>query len=179
MKKGLVVISAVLVAIVIFGSGFVFAQYGRASAESLYQGNGYGMMGGGRGGMMAGRGGYGPIHDYVEQALATKLGMTESEIETQLASGKTMYQIAIDKGIKEADVPTLLSEVHKTAFDKAVADGVLTQAQADLMLKNMQANGFNSANCTVNGSGVRGTNRGKFGGMMGRWNQAPSVTPAP
>jgi hypothetical protein len=176
MKKILVVVSVVVVALVIFGAGFVFSQYQFASASGLPQGYGPGgMMGSG------GRGGYGPIHDYVEQALATKLGLTEAQVEEQLTAGKSMYQIVLDKGIAEADIPALLTEVHKTAFAKAVADGVLTQAQADAMLQNMTANGFNFANCPMGGARPQdgtGYRRGP-GGMMGgggRWNQQAAPT---
>jgi hypothetical protein len=131
--------------------------------------------------MMGGNGGYGPMHDYVEQALADKLGITEKDVEDALASGKTMYQIALDNGVKEADVPALLTEVHKTAFDKAVADGVITRAQADLMLQRMTANGFNFDNCSLgNGQGGgygqgNGFGRGMMGGG-GRWGQQPPTT---
>lgn len=185
MKKVLIVVSIVLVALVIFGAGFAFSQYQQVSAAGLLQGYGPG------GGMMGGRGGYGPMHQYIEQALADKLGMTVAQIEEQFAAGKSMYQIVLDKGIAEKDVPALLTEVHKTAFAKAVADGVLTQAQADFMLQRMSANGFNYANCPMGaGYGPQGGNggrRGGYGGMMGsggmmggwRWNQQqPTATPA-
>jgi len=179
MKKILVVVSVVFVALVIFGAGFVFSQYQSVSASGLPQGYGPGgMMGPG------GRGGYGSMHDYVEQALAAKLGLTEAQVEEQLTAGKSMYQIALDKGTAEADVPALLTEVHKTAFAKAVAEGVLTQAQADAMLQRMSADGFNFANCPMggarpqDGSGYRGGGRRGNGGMMGGWNQqlAPTQT---
>jgi DNA-binding CsgD family transcriptional regulator len=173
MKKILVGISVGLVALVIFGAGFVFAQANVASASGLSAGFG-------PGGMMGGRFGQGQIHEYVEQALADKLGMTETEIETALSNGKSMYQIAIDKGIKEADVAALLTDVHKTALTKAVSDGILTQAQADTMLQNMTANGFNFAGCPMqNGGGAGRTNRGGKGpgGMMGGWNQQSTTTP--
>lgn len=177
MKKVLIVVSVVLVALVIFGAGFVFAQAQVVSASGLPQGFG-------PGGMMGGRGGQGQIHEYVEQAVADKLGMTNTELETQLSSGKSMYQVALDKGIAEADVTALLTEAHKTALGKAVTDGLLTQVQADAMLANMTANGFNNANCPMGangqGNGVRG-GRGGRGGMMGNWNQqqapAQPVTP--
>ena len=84
MKKILVVLSVVAVAFVIFGAGFVFAQTNLVSAAGLPAGFG-------PGGMMGGRGGMGQMHDYVEQALADKLGMTEAEVEAALASGKSMY----------------------------------------------------------------------------------------
>ena len=179
MKKILVIVSAVMVALVIFGAGFVFAQSNVAQAAGLPAGYGPGGMVGGRGGMMGGRGNQGQMQDYVEQALADKLGMTKADVETALDSGKTMYQLAIDKGIKEADVTALLTDVHKTAFAKAVSDGFLTQAQADTMLQNMTANGFNFANGPMqNGGAGRGMRGGRGqGGMMGGWNQPSTTTP--
>jgi uncharacterized protein YidB (DUF937 family) len=143
----------------------------REQADFMLQrvagGFGYGHgMGGGQ---------YGQMHDYVEEALADKLGITEEVIEDGLASGKTMYQVALDNGIKESDVATLLTEVHITAIDKAVADGMITREQADLMLQRMQSNGFNFGNCPMrNGQGRQfgpgnGNGRGMNGG--GRWGQ--------
>jgi hypothetical protein len=179
MKKILVVISVVMVALVIFGAGFVFAQSNVVSAAGLPTGYGPGNMpaGYGPGGMMGGRsGGMGQMHEYVEQALADKLGIAKTEVETALDGGKSMYQFAIDKGVKEADVTAFLTDVHKTAFAKAVGDGVMTQAQADTMLQNMTTNGFNYGNGMMqNGRGARG-GRGQ-GGMMGGWNQPQTTTP--
>jgi hypothetical protein len=173
MKKVLTVVAVMVVAVVIFGAGIYFAQYQNVGAAALSQGYGPSMLGG--------RGGYGVMHDYVEEALAAKLGLTEAEIEAQLSAGKSMYQIALDKGIAEADVPALLAEVHKTAFDKAVADGVLTQAQADAMLQNMTANGAFTGTCPMFGSQPNGAGyQGGRGRMMGggRWNQqAPQSNP--
>ncbi|MCX6078619.1 MAG: hypothetical protein NTW32_03710 [Chloroflexi bacterium] len=169
MKKILVVVSVGLVALVIFGAGFFFAQSNAVSAAGLPAGFGPGNM-------MNGRGGQGQIHEYVEQALADKLKITKADVETALLSGKSMYQLALDKGIKEADVTTLMTDVHKTALAKAVSDGVLTQVQADAMLQNMTANGFNFGNCTMQNGAGRGARGGKgMGGMMGGYNQQPVV----
>jgi hypothetical protein len=128
--------------------------------------------------MMGGNSGYGPMHDYVEEALADKLGITEKDVEDALASGKSMYQIALDNGVKDADVTALLTEVHKTAFDRAVADGVMTRTQADFMLERMTANGFTgTGSCPMhNGqTGQYGQGNGYGRGMMngggqGRWS---------
>jgi hypothetical protein len=158
MKKTILIVALVVLALGVVGVGAAFAQDAQPPV-----GRGGGMMGGG----------YGPMHDYVEEALADKLGITEKDIEDALASGKTMYQIALDNDIKEADVAALLTEVHTTAFDKAVADGVVTREQADFMLQRMTTNGFNSGNCTMqNGQGRQnGRGNGNGGGMMGggRW----------
>jgi hypothetical protein len=162
MKKTILIVGLVVLALGVFGVGVVLAQDAQPPV--------------GRGGMMQ-NGGYGPMHDYVEQALAAKLGITEEDVEDALVSGKTMYQIALDNGIKEANVAALLTEVHTTAFDKAVADGVITRAQADFMLQRMTANGFNSGNCPMhNGQGGQfGRGNGYGQGMMGggRWQQQP------
>jgi Spy/CpxP family protein refolding chaperone len=155
MKKTLLIVTLVVLALGAFGVGAALAQDGQPP---------YGP------GMMAG-GGYGWMHEYVEQALAEKLGLTEEQVEEQLASGKTMYQIALDNGISEDEIAAFMTEIHTTAFDKAVADGVITREQADWMLQRMQSrweNGYGSGNCPMH-SGAAG-NRAGFGpGMMGRW----------
>lgn len=150
MKKILVGVAVLAVALVIFGSGFVFAQYQTVAASSDVSAwmapNGTPQPSG-SGGMLGrgGRGSFGSMHTYIEQALATKLGLTEAQIEAQQAAGKSLSQIALENGIAQADVTAVLTEVHQTAFAQAVTDGVLTQAQADAMLTQMTAQGFDFA----------------------------------
>jgi hypothetical protein len=167
MKKTLLIVGLVVLALGVLGVGIVAAQGTQPSV--------------GRGPIMGG--GYGAMHDYVEEALAAKLGITEKAVEDALASGKTMYQIALDNGVKQADVAALLTEVHTSAFDKAVADGIITRAQADFMLQRMTANGFNSGNCPMqDGQGGQYGRRGQGmingQGMMGggRWQQQVPTT---
>jgi hypothetical protein len=157
MKKTILIVGLVVLALGVFGLGVVLAQGIQPPV--------------GRGGMMGS--GYGPMHDYVEQALADKLGITEKDVEDALASGKTMYQITLDNGVKEADVASVLTEVHKTAFDKAVSDGVITREQADFMRQRMTANGFNYGNCPMGNGQGNGYGRGMMGG---RWGQQPPTT---
>ena len=133
---------------------------------------------GGRGPMMGNGGGW--MHDYVEQALAAKLGLTEEQVEDALAAGTPMYQIALDHGIQQDDLAAFMNDVHKEAFAKAVKDGVMTQDQADWMLQRMQNRGGygygNGAGSCPMGGGSYGTGTGR-GGMMGRgwgWQNQPS-----
>lgn len=156
MKKYMMigVVTAVLT-LAVFGVGSALAQGGQPPSGGM-------MMGGGRGWM----------HDYVEEALAEKLGLTEGEVEEAFASGKNMYQIVREAGTAESDIPALLTEVHKAAFDKAVAAGVLTQQQADWMLQRMQANpaGWGTGYCPTMGGGRMWNNGSGFrGGMRGNW----------
>jgi hypothetical protein len=149
MKKTILIAVIVVAALAVLGVGAVFAQ----GTQPPVQTNGYGAM-----------------HDYVEQALASKLGLTEEQVEEQFAAGKTMYQIALDNGVKEADVTTFLNDVHTEAFAAAVKDGVMTQEQADWMLQRMQnRGGYGSANgnCPMhNGQNSVGNGRGFGPGMM-------------
>lgn len=135
-----------------------------------------GMMGGdengyGPGGMMNKRGfnsdgmldGYdggitctGKMKDYIISAFASAVGLTTEEVNTQLSNGQTLKQIAIAQGKAEADLPALASQVYRDALNKAVADGVITQAQADQMLTRMNNKpglgfgfGFGLGNCRM------------------------------
>jgi hypothetical protein len=160
MKKTILITSIVVVALAVLGVGVAFAQGQQPPAQ---------------GGMM------GWMHDYVEQALASKLGLTEQQVEDQFAAGKTMYQIALDNGIKQEDLATFMNDVHKEAFANAVKAGVMTQAQADWMLQRMQNRGFGNGNGTTgcpmqNGQGGNGYGRGMMQGggrgmMGGGWGQ--------
>jgi len=145
----------------------VFRQFGYGPGGMMGgSGNGYapgGMMGGyGPGGMMGGpANGYGPgmmggrglgiargagiMRDYMLSAFAEAVDLTVEDVETRLADGETFKEIAIAQGTAEADLPELVAQVHQAALDQAVADGVITQAQADLMLEHMnnyQGEGF-------------------------------------
>lgn len=98
------------------------------------RGYGPGMMG--RRGTVIARG-VGIMHDYMISAFAKAVDLTVEEVDTRLAKGETPKEIAIAQGTAEADLPALVSQVRQAALDQAVADGVITQAQADRMLERM------------------------------------------
>jgi len=148
MKKSLLIVGLVVLALGALGVGVAFAQGPRPPV-----------------------GGYGWMHDYVEQALAAKLALTEEQVEKALAAGTPMYQIALDNGIAQEDLANFMNEVHQDAFAKAVAEGVITRERADWMLQRMQnmyQNGYGFGNCPMhNGQQSRGNGYGP--GMMGNW----------
>jgi hypothetical protein len=162
MKKILLVFGLLVLGLGALGVGMAFAQGG---------------------GPPDAQGGYGWMHEYVEQALGAKLGLTEKQVEEQLAAGKTMYQIALDNGIKQEDLAAFMTGVHEEAFAEAVDAGVITQERADWMLQHMQnmyQGGYGPGNCPRhNGQGAPfgrgpGMGRGRMGGGYGpgrMWGQ--------
>ncbi len=76
------------------------------------------------------------LHDYMEKAFAQKLGIAEATVEAQIAAGKTLYQIPLDHGIAQADLPAFMLEVRTNAIKAAQADGVVSQAWAERMLQS-------------------------------------------
>ncbi len=104
----------------------------------------------GPGGMMGrlGRGiarGEGPMHEFMISAYADAVDLTANEFETRLEDGETLKEIALAQGVTEDEFPDLVVQVRQAALDAAVADGVITQAQAESMLEHMnnyQGKGF-------------------------------------
>ena len=93
-----------------------------------------GMMGG-RVGRANGQG-FGVMQTYEIAALAEKLGMTTDDLTKQLSSGKTVLDLAADKGMTVKDYITMQEEVRVLAIDKALAAGVISQNQADALKAN-------------------------------------------
>ncbi len=67
--------------------------------------------------------------------IAKTLGMTESELLQAMREGKTIAQLAQEKGVSTETIVNALVAAEKARLDQAVADGRLTQAQADALLK--------------------------------------------
>lgn len=56
-------------------------------------------------------------YDYVEVVLKNKLNMTDAEITTGFNSGKTMYDLAKEKGMTEDEFKEALLEERNKAID--------------------------------------------------------------
>jgi len=70
-------------------------------------------------------------------ATAEATGLTVDEVIAALQEGQTFAQIATEHGVDpQAIVDAFLAD-RKAALEQAVADGRLTQEQADQMLKEM------------------------------------------
>jgi len=96
---------------------------------------------------------YGPLHDYMFNAFAQALGITPEELETRRQAGDTLWVIAQEKGLTAEQFQEVMTTARTNAANQAVADGVITQEQADFMLQRMgrmmgnrAAPGFGSGN---------------------------------
>ncbi len=136
-----IVLTAVVAAA--FGTaGVAYAQTPTPQAPATGLGNGASMnrrgmhngmgYGAGRGNNASGVG-TGILHDSIVSYFAETLGLTVDEINTRLANGETMAQIAYSEGRTVAQFQLLMLEARSQAVDQAVKDGTLTQAQADWM----------------------------------------------
>jgi len=172
MKKPLIVISLVILAVLAFGVvGLVYAQPPFPPTQPS-PGFGPGMMG--RSGMMGGRGmmggqGMGGMHPYMLAAVAEKLGMTPEELQDEMNNGKTMWQVAEAKDLSNEEITLLMLDARTKALDDAVAAGAMTADQAEWMRthwEQMEANGMVPGGCHNQG-GV-----GMGGMMRSRWNNS-------
>jgi hypothetical protein len=89
---------------------------------------------GGSGGSGAG----GPDTSLVAVAAAT-LGMTRTELAAELQAGKSIAAVAEARGVDPAKVVDAYVAVRAAELQQLVADGRLTQEQADGMLASMRA----------------------------------------
>ncbi|WP_143315160.1 hypothetical protein [Clostridium sp. HBUAS56017] len=94
-------------------------------------------------------------YNYGESVLKDKLGMTDNEISTGFNSGKTIYDMAKEKGMSEADFKKALLEEKSNAIDEAVSAGNITKAEGDSMKAKIESN---SQNCI----GIPGSKKGSM-----------------
>jgi hypothetical protein len=123
-----------------------------------------GMMGGGR-----------PEWAGQPDEVATLLGTTEEAIQAERQAGRSLVEIAAGKNVTEDALIGAILSARKDVLAKLVADGKLTQEQAELMIQNMTARvkvmvertGVGPASGQAGGRGMMGQ-----GMRGGRWNRS-------
>jgi len=71
-------------------------------------------------------------------AAATALGITQTQLTTDLKSGQSLAQVAAAQHVSEADFRTKLIAGLKPALDQAVSQKKITSAQETLILQRLQ-----------------------------------------
>ena len=142
-----------------------------------------------------GRGNWGGPDNSLVAVAAKVLGMDQTALVAELNTGKTIADVATAKGVALDKIVTAFVQPHIDWLNQAVADGKITQAQADQSIATMKANitvklsasftprgngngqGFVDADgdgvCDVGGQTPQSgqMQRGLQGRGMGRWNQ--------
>lgn len=72
--------------------------------------------------------------DDAQAVIAEALGLTVEELAAARDEGTHIYDLAEEQGIDMDTLMTAVSEARTAAIEQAVADGLLTQEQADLLL---------------------------------------------
>ena len=73
------------------------------------------------------------------EAIAAYLGLTQSELRTQLDAGKTLAQIATAQGKSVSGLEDVIYADAKSHLDKAVANGELTASEEQMMLADLKS----------------------------------------
>lgn len=69
-----------------------------------------------------------------ETLVAEALGLSVEELETALADGQSLSDLMTAQGLTAETLQTAIQTAYEAAIARAVADGVITQAQADAYL---------------------------------------------
>ncbi|HEY1592497.1 MAG TPA: hypothetical protein VGF81_11935 [Solirubrobacteraceae bacterium] len=119
-----------------FGAaGFAGPRFGGPGSG----GRGFGAPGAGGPGS-GGRGFGGPrLRDIELGAAASYLGLTDAQLLDQLRNGKSLAQVAKDKGKTTAGLEQAMTAQFKARLDKAVTAGRITQSQEQTILQRFQS----------------------------------------
>ena len=129
-----------------------------AAAANPSPGTGYGPHGGP---------GHGAPGDRAEdeQVIATAIGITTTQLQTERAAGKTIAQVAQAHNVAVDKVVAAIVAAETKEIDQRVSAGQLTQAQADQLKSGLQQRATDEVNGTGHGPGGPGGHGP--GGMQG------------
>lgn len=113
--------------------------------------------------------GFGPAAEL--EAAASYLGMTEAQLRAAREEGKTLAQVAQERGKSVDGLVDALVNAATEDLEQAVQDGRLTEAQKDSIVAGLRER----ITAMVNGEFGRGPGRAGFGppdgwGPPGDWN---------
>jgi hypothetical protein len=142
-------------------AGRITEEQAEALKERIESGDFLGPMGWFGGPHMHGPGFFGAF-----DAAAEYLGLTPAELREQLASGKSLADVAKAEGKSVEGLKNAILDDAKERLDQAVEDGRLTQAQADEILDRLESKIDDLVNDELpEGPGFRG----RHFGMHGFW----------
>ncbi|MFW5943040.1 MAG: hypothetical protein ACOCXI_14655 [Chloroflexota bacterium] len=94
--------------------------------------------------------------DVMHEAIADALGVTVEEFEAARAEGQTLYDLAQELNVEMDAVWEAMRAVKAEAIDQALADGLITEAQAEWLQSRPGPGGGAGAGLgPCNGTGER------------------------
>ena len=70
----------------------------------------------------------------MHQAVADALGLTVEDLDKQMwQDGLTLWDIVDQQGMTREELQTAVLEAHGKAVDQALADGLITPKQAEIL----------------------------------------------
>ncbi|MDF1500999.1 MAG: hypothetical protein P1P76_11065 [Anaerolineales bacterium] len=141
-------IPVVLVGVIaLAGATAAFAQSGTTQADATGWGAGRG----------PGTGLLAAYDEAIHAELAKALGMSVEEFEAARADGVTLAALAAENDVPLEDLQAVMHEARAEAIKDALADGAITQEQADWLLeRGAMGYGPGTAQGLCDGTGPRG-----------------------
>jgi hypothetical protein len=159
--------------------GVLTQEQAERMRERFAEGSGpRGMRGfGDRGAMMGRRGGFGAMMGGSQGSLlsvaAEELGLTVQELTAELQDGKSIAAVASEKGVEPQAIVDAFMAQRADWLAQSVAEGRITQQQADWMLEHMQEQVRAHLDAPFTGAGGRGD---CFGDQSeGTWQRGPGM----
>jgi len=116
-------------------------------------------------------------YDYISSVLKNKLGVMDADITNARESGKTLYDLAAEKGMTEDELKNLLLEEKTKSIDSAVEKGTITKEEGETLKQNLNTN---IQNCSGNFGEKQGLGQGQGRGqghrMMGNGQGRGCIT---
>jgi hypothetical protein len=84
----------------------------------------------------------GPLHDLMIGAMAEALGMPATKLEQRLQEGERLLEIAQEQGLEADAFRLLMQEVREQVMEEAIAQGLIPEADADRMWRQVPEDGF-------------------------------------
>ncbi len=101
----------------------------------------------------------------MSQVIADALNMTVDELQAARNDGKSIADLAKEKGVKTEDLVAKMIQSRKTELEQLVKEGKITQGQMDNMLKNMDVMMKSAIERDTVGP-MNGQGRGMMGGRL-------------
>lgn len=103
-------------------------------------------------------------YDFVISVIKEKLNVTEEDINNARAEGKTMSELAEEKGLSHDDFQAALIESKNKAINEAVAKGTISEEDGEAYKKAIKE----KSSSAVPGQGRLGAPRGNAEGRKGQ-----------